>query len=149
MTLTETLYDAFLSCGQILPASDIARIIQEYEFNSDTEHDSKTILKAIREAGEQFVDSMKENERDTENEVRDGLYCGHPIEPLDDRLAYWEAMRPSVVRRKAIEVIVAPKTTGNKPVKVGNISPKKLEKLYSFFDSLTERERGKAGNGIT
>lgn len=118
MTLTDILHDAFLNCGEILPASDIARIIQEYEFESGTEHDAATILKSIRDAGEQFIDSMQENGHDT------------------DCLAQWEAMRPSVVRRKAIEVIVAPKTTDNKPVKVGNISPKKLEKLYSFFDSL-------------
>lgn len=89
MTLTDILYDAFLSCGEILPASTIAEIIQAHEFESGTENDAATILKALREAGERFVDSMQENEHDT------------------DRLAYWEAMRPSVVRRKAIEVMVA------------------------------------------
>jgi hypothetical protein len=106
MKLTEILHDAFLNCGEILPAAHITQIIQEFEFSSDTEHDSKAILKAIRYAGEWFVDSMRENERDTEREVRDGLYCGHPIKPLDERLEHWEAMRPSATRQKAIATMI-------------------------------------------
>lgn len=107
MKLTAILHDSFLHSGEILPASDIAQIIQEYEFESGTEHDAATILKAIRDAGERFVDSMQENERETENEAR------------NDRLAYWEAMRPSVVRRAELEATInraAVVTTMNPPL---------------------------------
>lgn len=121
MRLTEILHDAFLTCGEILPAAHIAQIIWEYEFNSNTEHDAETILCAIRDAGEQFVDSMQGNTSDGYN------YEGRHRETetaYQEELDRWEAMRPSVVRRKAIEVIAtpAPTTTGNTLTKVSDVA---------------------------
>ena len=94
-TLTDILHDKFLSCGEILPAADIARIICEHEFDLEVELDAQTVLASVREAGERFVDSMVQNEHDTEEAVADGLYCGFPIDPLEARVAKWENMRPS------------------------------------------------------
>lgn len=107
MTLTDTLHDSFLSSGEILPPADIARIIQEHEMWNGVEYDAATILSATREAGERFVDSMVQNEHDTEQEVKGGMYQGFPINPLAERVAKWEAMRPSTVRRSAILKIVS------------------------------------------
>ncbi len=110
MNLTDTLHDAFLSSGEILPPADIARIAQEFEFWNNIEHDNETLLRAIREAGERFVDSMVQNEHGTEQEVRGGLYQGFPINPIEQRVAKWEAMRPSTVRRLAILAIATSAT---------------------------------------
>jgi hypothetical protein len=110
MNLTDTLHDAFLSSGEILPPADIARIVQEHEMWNGVEYDAKTILRATREAGEQFVDSKVQNEHDTEQEVKDGMYQGYPIDPIEQRVAKWEAMRPSTVRRLAILAIATSAT---------------------------------------
>lgn len=107
MTLTDTLYDSFIASGEILPASDIARIVQEHESWNDTEYDDQAIRRSVREAGERFVDSMIDNEHDTEQSVRDGMYQGFPIAPLNERVAKWEAMRPSTIRRASILAIVS------------------------------------------
>lgn len=50
---------------------------------------------ATRNAGESFVDSMVDNEYCTQNDE------------TESRVAYWEAMRPSTIRRKHIETILA------------------------------------------
>lgn len=110
MNLTDTLHDRFLSSGEILPPADIARLVQEHETWNGLEYDSQTIIRAIREAGERFVDSMVENEYDTEQEVKDGMYQGFPIAPIEKRVAQWEAMRPSTVRRLAILAIATSAT---------------------------------------
>lgn len=107
MTLTDTLHDSFLSSGEILPPADIARIIQEHEMWNGVEYDAATILSATREAGERFVDSMVQNEHDTEQEVKGGLYQGFPIEPIEQRVAKWEAMRPSTIRRSSIVSLIS------------------------------------------
>lgn len=87
--LADAIHDKYLQCGEILPASDIARIIRDIEFWDNVEFDAKTILTATREAGERFVDSMIDNE------------------PDESQRPKWEAMRPSVVRQKQIEKILA------------------------------------------
>lgn len=87
--LADALHDKFIQCGEILPSSDIARIIREIEFWDNVEFNAKTILTATREAGERFVDSMLDNETD------------------ESQWPKWEAMRPSVVRQKQIEKILA------------------------------------------
>lgn len=101
--LTNHLHDAFLRCGEILPAADIARMTREIECNLEVEFDAQTVLASVREAGELFVDSMIQNEHDTETAVIDGLYCGFPIDPLEVRVAKWENMRPSAIRQKQLE----------------------------------------------
>lgn len=88
-TLVNILHDKFLYCGEILPASDVARIIREHEFTDGIEYDAQTILASIREASEKFVDSKIDNETD------------------ESQWAKWEAMRPSVMRQKQIEKILA------------------------------------------
>lgn len=87
--LADALHDKFLQCGEILPPSDIARIIRDIEFWDEVEFDAKTILTATREAGERFVDSMLDNEADESQRPK------------------WEAMRPSVARQKQIQNILA------------------------------------------
>lgn len=106
-TLTTHLHDAFLHCGEILPLADIAREVHESEAFAGVEYDAQTVLASVREAGEMFVDSMVQNEHDTETAVINGLYCGFPIDPLEVRVAKWEAMRPSVIRQKQIEELLA------------------------------------------
>jgi len=101
--LTDYLHDAFLHCGEVLPAADIARKTREIEFDLEVEFDAQTVLASVREAGERFVDSMVQNEHDTEEAVTGGMYCGCPIDPLDVRVAKWERLRPSAIRQKQIE----------------------------------------------
>lgn len=87
--LADAIHDKYLQCGEILPASDISRIIRDIEFWENVEFDAVTILTATREAGERFVDSMLNNETD------------------ESQWAKWEAMRPSVMRQKKIEKILS------------------------------------------
>lgn len=120
MTLTDTLHDTFLSSGEILPAADIARIVQEHEMWNGVEYDAETILRAIREAGERFVDSMVQNEHDTEQEVKGGMYQGFPIDPIEKRVAKWEAMRPSAIRRSSILSLVQSAKPESLPMKTAH-----------------------------
>ena len=105
--LIETLLDRFLTSGEILPAAYVAETIQRHETDNGVEFTPEEILRATRAAGEEFVDSMVSNEHDTEECVTDGLYDGYPIDPLETRVARWEAMRPSTVRRAAIAATLA------------------------------------------
>ena len=103
--LTDALRDLHMSCGEIITGYHAAQFIRDHETDNGLEFTPQEILRALRESGEQFVDSMQENEMDTESCVKDGLYYGHPIDPLETRLSRWEAMRPSTIRLAAIAEI--------------------------------------------
>jgi hypothetical protein len=105
--LIEDLTQLNLNCGEIVEGIQAAQFIQEFEFEHGVEFSSEQIIKALRAAGESFVESMQQNEIDTEECVRDGLYNGYPIDSLETRLAGWEAMRPSVIRRNALVSILS------------------------------------------
>ncbi len=100
MTLAESLHEAYITRNEIMSPTDITEHIQEHEFESGVEYDAATILRSIREAGEQFVDSMRDNEHDTCN---DGDITA---DERDENIARWEAMRPSTIRRKAINAMI-------------------------------------------
>ena len=102
MTLAESLHEAYITRNEIMSPADIAEHIQEHEFESGVEYDAATILRSIREAGEQFVDSMRDNENDTFN---DGDITA---DERDENIARWEAMRPSTIRQKAINAMINP-----------------------------------------
>ena len=100
-SIESQLHDLFISQGQIASAGDIAELVLQFESFHGVHLSDIEITVAARNAGESFVDSMVSNEYDTEEE-------GHvDIEPLETRVAYWEAMRPSTIRRKHIETILA------------------------------------------
>ena len=105
-TLTDELHELYLTCGEIITGNHLADKIQCHEFDNSVEFTPAEILKATRDAGESFVDSMIQNEHDTEESVKDGLYGGHPIDPLESRVAGWEALRPSKTRKAAIGAIL-------------------------------------------
>ena len=96
--LIEELHELNVNCGEIIGGIDAALFIQEFEFEHGLEFSAADVTKAFRTAGEAFVESMQQNEIDTEDCVKDGLYGGHPIDPLESRLERWERMRPSVIR---------------------------------------------------
>jgi hypothetical protein len=100
-SLESQLHELFISQGQISSPSCIANLVDEFESFHGVCLSDPEIIKAIRSAGESFVDSMVTNEHDTEKE-------GYTdISPLADRVAYWEAMRPSSNRKKHIESILS------------------------------------------
>lgn len=105
--LIESLREFHLSCGEVVTGYHAAQWVCDYETDNGLEFTPQEILRAIRESGEQFVDSMQENEMDTESCVKNGFYDGHPIDPLETRLSRWEAMRPSTIRLAAIRSIIA------------------------------------------
>ena len=94
--LISILHDKSLDQGQTLEAYCIADIVMDVERSERVEFTPSEILEASRDASERFVDSMIQNEYDTQESDYDD------IAPLEERVARWEAMRPSVVRRKAI-----------------------------------------------
>lgn len=101
MSLESQLHELFISQGQISSMSDIADLVAEFESANSVALSDSEIIAATKKAGELFIDSMVANEHDTERE-------GHTdLAPLAERVAYWEAMRPSVIRRKRIESILA------------------------------------------
>ena len=100
-SLESQLHELFISQGQISSQSDIANLVAEFESFHDAILSEAEILRATRNAGESFVDSMVANEYDTEKEGYTDLA------PLADRVAHWEAMRPGVIRRKHIQAILA------------------------------------------
>ena len=112
--LAEQLHDWFVSMGQIAKGSQLATWIQEYEFNSDCEFTPAEVLKAVRDAGESFVDSMQGNESDNWGEHCRDLASPNPSkypryeseEEYQKCQDKWEAMRPSFIRRNAIASIL-------------------------------------------
>ncbi len=105
--LTEAIAQKNMECGEIIAPESFAQLVQEFENDNDVAFSGAEILKAFRDAGESFVDSMQENEHDTEECVHGGRYEGHPIDPLAERLARWEVQRPSVIRRNFIKAAIA------------------------------------------
>lgn len=100
--LIDRLAQLNLECGEVIGGSHAAEFIQEFEFEHGVEFSAIEVMKALRMAGESFVDSMQQNECDTEEAVKDGLYGGYPIDPLESRIAGWESMRPSVIRKNQL-----------------------------------------------
>jgi hypothetical protein len=94
--LISILHDKCLDQEQTLEAYCIADIVMDVERSERVEFTPSEIIEASRDAGERFVDSMIQNEYDTQESEYDD------IAPLEERVARWEAMRPSIVRRKAI-----------------------------------------------
>ena len=103
--LVELIQQTNVECGEVLSLKHLASYIMELENECGKAFSDEQIIQAWRRGGEKFVDSMQENEYDTEDCVKDGLYDGHPIDCLSDRLMTWEVMRPSVIRAKHIESI--------------------------------------------
>jgi len=102
--LTKHLHSRFIANGETTGA---AEMIADYEQDNACEFTAGEIIKATRDAGESFVDSMVNNEHDTEEDR-----AQYPdLAPLSDRVAYWEKMRPSVIRHAAIKTILAGGTT--------------------------------------
>lgn len=87
--LASLLHDKYLHCGEILPHSDVARFVRDFEFEHGLELSAAAILDTVRAAGDRFIDSMLENEEDETNWPK------------------WEALRPSAVRKAQIEKILA------------------------------------------
>lgn len=86
--------------------------IRDYECDNNVAIGKNDVLLAINIAAERFVDSMQANERDTEDEVKNGMRNGYPIDPLESRLSHWETMRPispknKMNRNKAIKQATA------------------------------------------
>ena len=96
--LTSYLHDKFMTSGEIAPVSHLAELIQDYERHWDQEFDAYEIKRAVRDASDSFVDSMVANEYNTHYDC---------LDDQDAAVARWEAMRPSVRRRAAIEKILA------------------------------------------
>jgi hypothetical protein len=103
--LVELIHQTNVECGEVLSLKHLTSYIMELENACGKTFSDEQIIQAWRDGGEKFVDSMQGNEYDTEDCVKDGLYNGHPIDSLSDRLMSWEAMRPSVIRAKHIESI--------------------------------------------
>ncbi len=93
-SIEDQLHELFIHQGQIASASDIADLVIQFESFHGVHLSDVEITVATRNAGESFVDSMIENEYDD------------PSEETESRVAYWEAMRPSNIRRKHIEFLV-------------------------------------------
>ena len=111
-SLESQLHELFISQGEISAASDIARLVLDFEEFHGVSVSDSDLLKATRAAGESFVDSMVQNEHDTELEGYTDLA------PLEDRIAHWEAQRPSTVRRKQIEALLSNPPAGAPQIEI-------------------------------
>ena len=96
-SLESQLHELFIHQGQISSPSCIADLVLQYESFHGVHCSDTKVLIATRNAGESFIESMIQNEYDTEGEGYTDL------EPLEERVAHWEAMRPSNIRRKHLE----------------------------------------------
>jgi beta-xylosidase len=99
-SLAEHLHELHVSSGEIITGRNLAAHIAEYETENDVEFTPAEILKATRDAGEAFVDSMQENAQ----------HCTHFADEAEreEYVESLEAMRPRNVRRAAIAEILAP-----------------------------------------
>lgn len=98
--LESNLYEYSMTRGEILDPEHTAQVVLEWEMDN-APLDRADILAAVWNAAESFVDSMVENEHDTETEGRDDL------EPLEKRVERWEAMRPSHSAARTVKTLIA------------------------------------------
>jgi hypothetical protein len=104
--LVQAVKEQCIYCGEVISGKNATDFILEIENQVNVTFTDSEIVRALREGAEQFVDSMQQNEHDTEEWIKDGLYDGFPIDTLETRLARWEALRPSVIRAKHLASIV-------------------------------------------
>ncbi len=83
MTLEETIHDKYMSWGAIEANAELAPFIMEWEKSNGVELTKQEIMRAIYHAGERFADSMQDD-------------------ASEEEAARFEAMRPSVRRKKEI-----------------------------------------------
>lgn len=100
-SLESQLHELFISQGQISSPSDIADLVSDFELFHGYNLSDTEIIKATRNAGESFVESMINNEYDTEREGYTDLA------PFVERVAYWEAMRPSRNRKCHVKQLLS------------------------------------------
>ncbi len=108
--LSDRLHDAYLGQGEI-SLECTAQVIMQHEEENDTVLTPEEITRETRIAGEAFVDSLQSNASETYNyeknkpETRFPRFEDHDAFQREiDRL---EAMRPSVVRKAALLVILS------------------------------------------
>jgi hypothetical protein len=99
-SLESQLEDLFFSQGE-MSIRCIADLILQYESFYGVHCTDAEVLVATRNAGESFVESMIQNEYDTEEEGYTDLA------PIEQRVEHWESMRPSTIRRKRLETLAA------------------------------------------
>lgn len=137
--LQEFLHDKNMSCGEILKLADIADDIHRMERDAGVIYTEAELLTAWREAGETFVDSMQGNTADGYN--YEGRHRETETE-YQEELNRWEAMRPSVVRRKQIESIPMPPLELAKPP---DIRMELRQALFNCAEWMQLVPRGKKG----
>jgi hypothetical protein len=94
-SLESQLKDLFFSQGE-MSTRCIADLVLQCESFYGVHFTDTEVLVATRNAGESFVDSMIDNEYETT--------C-QDLAPIEQRVAHWEAMRPSTIRRKHLEAL--------------------------------------------
>ena len=100
-SLTCLIQEGCISSGEPLPSDYIADLVIRYENDEDISFTAEEILRAVREGTEDFVSSMQHNAIDTP------INKDFTPEDQDKQIDYWEAMRPSSVRRKKLLTILA------------------------------------------
>ena len=112
INLSDMLHDVMLNNGEISTLSNLAGHILRFEQDNGVEFADNDIRLAHGVAGEGFVDSMVQNEWDTpdcdhvwraNDETEDTGVLVTPSMSRELRVAEWEAMRPSTIRRNHIE----------------------------------------------
>lgn len=92
-TLTDSLHNRFLSCGEILGFRDVAEYMGQYERDYNVRFDLSRLWDVYETAADRFVDSMVRNAHDTSPAPED----------LYERITRWEAMRPRHLRIAEIQ----------------------------------------------
>jgi len=100
-SLESQLHELFMEGGEIAPPRTIADLVLQFESFHGVHCTDAEVLVATRNAGESFVESMIQNEYDTEEEGYTDLA------PIEQRVEHWESMRPSTIRRKHLETLAA------------------------------------------
>jgi hypothetical protein len=99
--LVVSLKEAMISNGEIGTIKDSVDIIADYEAETMIRLSANQVRYMFEEAAESFVDSMQQNAWDSVNESMP--YNPYTNEDAERDCDFYEAMRPSVIRRKELE----------------------------------------------
>lgn len=101
-SLVNRLSDSFSNCGEVMDAKFCAEIISTFEMDENAEFSPDEIRRAVREASDNFVDSITENchanwESDCKYKPKYPRYESESHYEAD--IVRYEAMRPRNVRK--------------------------------------------------
>jgi hypothetical protein len=96
--LITTLREAMISCGEVCTIKAFVDEIMAYEAETMTRLSGNEVRVAFEEAAEGFVYTMQENAWDTVGESSE-----YTEQDAERDCEFYEAMRPSVIRRKELE----------------------------------------------